>query len=88
VQCADEGGMACHAAIVSHELGCSAVVGTKGRKVLKEYTSLQLMRISLRGVGTPRDKPAAAAATVLQANHRHQQSELSEPAAQRLLRPP
>ena len=25
----DEGGMACHAAIVSRELGCPAVVGTK-----------------------------------------------------------
>jgi len=33
----DEGGMACHAAIVSRELGCPAVVGTKkATKVLKE----------------------------------------------------
>jgi pyruvate,water dikinase len=33
----DEGGMACHAAIVSRELGCPAVVGTKkASKVLKE----------------------------------------------------
>ena len=33
----DEGGMACHAAIVSRELGCPAVVGTKkATQVLKE----------------------------------------------------
>ncbi len=33
----DEGGMTCHAAIVSRELGCPAVVGTKtGTQVLKE----------------------------------------------------
>ncbi|NYT03026.1 MAG: phosphoenolpyruvate synthase [Methanosarcinales archaeon] len=33
----DEGGMTCHAAIVSRELGCPAVVGTKNAtKVLKE----------------------------------------------------
>ncbi|HOT07134.1 MAG: Phosphoenolpyruvate synthase [Methanosaeta sp. PtaB.Bin039] len=33
----DEGGMACHAAIVSRELGCPAVVGSKkATKVLKE----------------------------------------------------
>jgi len=33
----DEGGMTCHAAIVSRELGCPAVVGTKtGTDVLKE----------------------------------------------------
>lgn len=33
----DEGGMACHAAIVSRELGCPAVVGTKkATQILKE----------------------------------------------------
>jgi pyruvate,water dikinase len=33
----DEGGMACHAAIVSRELGCPAVVGTKkATEILKE----------------------------------------------------
>ncbi len=33
----DEGGMTCHAAIVSRELGCPAVVGTKkGTKILSE----------------------------------------------------
>ena len=33
----DEGGMACHAAIVSRELGCPAVVGTKkATMVLKD----------------------------------------------------
>lgn len=33
----DEGGMACHAAIVSRELGCPAVVGTKkGSSILKD----------------------------------------------------
>jgi pyruvate,water dikinase len=33
----DEGGLACHAAIVSRELGCPAVVGTKkGTKLLKD----------------------------------------------------
>ena len=33
----NEGGMACHAAIVSRELGCPAVVGTKkATQVLKE----------------------------------------------------
>lgn len=67
----DEGGMACHAAIVSRELGCPAVVGTKkATKVLKED-----MIVTVDGskglvyegrVGTPAQaKPAAAAATVV-----------------------
>lgn len=67
----DEGGMACHAAIVSRELGCPAVVGTKkATKLLKED-----MIVTVDGskglvyegrVGTPAQaKPAAAAATVV-----------------------
>lgn len=37
----DEGGMTCHAAIVSRELGVPAIVGTKeGTKVLKEGTTV------------------------------------------------
>lgn len=63
----DEGGMACHAAIVSRELGCPAVVGTKkATEVLKDG-----MEITVDGskgmvyegrVALAAAKPAAAAA--------------------------
>ncbi len=67
----DEGGMACHAAIVSRELGCPAVVGTKkATQVLSEG-----MIVTVDGskglvyegrVGAPAEaKPAAAVATVV-----------------------
>lgn len=68
----DEGGMACHAAIVSRELGCPAVVGTKkATKVLKEGMIVTVdggKGIVYEGrVGAPaKEKPAtAAAATVV-----------------------
>jgi pyruvate, water dikinase len=68
----DEGGMACHAAIVSRELGCPAVVGTKkATKVINEGMIVTVdgsKGIVYEGrVGTPaKDKPAAAAtATVV-----------------------
>jgi len=64
----DEGGMACHAAIVSRELGCPAVVGTKkATSVLKEGMEITVDggkgkvyegRIALAGSS----KPAAATA--------------------------
>ncbi len=63
----DEGGMACHAAIVSRELGCPAVVGTKkATEVLKDG-----MEITVDGskgmvyegrVALATTKPVAAAA--------------------------
>ena len=62
----DEGGMACHAAIVSRELGCPAVVGTKkATSVLKEGMEITVDggkgkvyegRVALAGPS----KPAAA----------------------------
>lgn len=68
----DEGGMACHAAIVSRELGCPAVVGTKkATKVLKDGMTVTVdgsKGIVYEGrVGAPTEaKPvAAAAATVV-----------------------
>ncbi len=63
----DEGGMACHAAIVSRELGCPAVVGTKkATKVLSEGMTVTVdgsKGIVYEGrVGAPAAaKPAAAA---------------------------
>jgi len=64
----DEGGMACHAAIVSRELGCPAVVGTKkATSVLKEGMEITVDggkgkvydgRVALAGSS----KPAAATA--------------------------
>jgi pyruvate,water dikinase len=67
----DEGGMACHAAIVSRELGCPAVVGSKkATQILKDG-----MLVTVDGgkgmvyegrVGAPQSKAAApAAATVV-----------------------
>ena len=63
----DEGGMACHAAIVSRELGCPAVVGTKkATSVLKEGMEITVDggkgkvyegRVALAGSS----KPAASA---------------------------
>jgi pyruvate, water dikinase len=67
----DEGGMACHAAIVSRELGCPAVVGTKkATKVLNEGMIVTVdgsKGIVYEGrVGTPaKDKPASAAAATV-----------------------
>lgn len=64
----DEGGMACHAAIVSRELGCPAVVGTKkATKVLSEGMIITVdgsKGIVYEGrVGAPASaKPAAFAA--------------------------
>lgn len=64
----DEGGMACHAAIVSRELGCPAVVGTKkATKVLSEGMIVTVdgsKGIVYEGrVGAPASaKPAAFAA--------------------------
>jgi pyruvate,water dikinase len=67
----DEGGMACHAAIVSRELGCPAVVGTKkATSVLKEGMEITVDggkgkvyegRVALAGSS----KPAAAAASMI-----------------------
>jgi pyruvate,water dikinase len=66
----DEGGMACHAAIVSRELGCPAVVGTKkATSVLKDGTEITVDggkgivyegRVALAAPA----KPAAAAGAV------------------------
>jgi len=63
----DEGGMACHAAIVSRELGCPAVVGTKkATSVLKDGMEITVDgskgmvyegRVALAGAA----KPAASA---------------------------
>jgi pyruvate,water dikinase len=67
----DEGGMACHAAIVSRELGCPAVVGTKkATKMLSEGMVVTVdgsKGIVYEGrVGAPAEaKPAAAAPAVM-----------------------
>ncbi len=63
----DEGGMACHAAIVSRELGCPAVVGTKkATKLLSEGMIVTVdggKGIVYEGrVGTPSGAKATAAA--------------------------
>jgi pyruvate,water dikinase len=61
----DEGGMACHAAIVSRELGCPAVVGTKqGSKILKDGMIVTVDGAKgqvLEGRTAPESKPAASA---------------------------
>ncbi|MBN1324530.1 MAG: phosphoenolpyruvate synthase [Methanotrichaceae archaeon] len=65
----DEGGMTCHAAIVSRELGCPAVVGTKtGTKILNDGMIVTVNGRKGRvyeGAVAKAEKPAAApAATV------------------------
>lgn len=63
----DEGGMACHAAIVSRELGCPAVVGTKkATQELKEGMTITVDGSKgqvYEGSVAVEAKPAAAAAT-------------------------
>lgn len=63
----DEGGMACHAAIVSRELGCPAVVGTKkATQELKEGMTITVDGSKgqvYEGSVAAEAKPAAAAAT-------------------------
>ncbi len=63
----DEGGMACHAAIVSRELGCPAVVGTK--KATKELSEGMIVTVDgSKGivyegrVGAPAEAKSAAVA--------------------------
>jgi len=62
----DEGGMACHAAIVSRELGCPAVVGTKkATQLLKEGMTVTVDGSKgqvYEGSVKTEAKPAAAAA--------------------------
>ena len=65
----DEGGMACHAAIVSRELGCPAVVGTKkATSVLKDGMEITVdggkgMVYEGRVALAAQAKPAASAAS-------------------------
>ncbi len=67
----DEGGMACHAAIVSRELGCPAVVGTKkATSVLKDGMEITVdggkgIVYEGRVAVTAPAKPAASAAGVV-----------------------
>ncbi len=67
----DEGGMACHAAIVSRELGCPAVVGTKkATSVLKDGMEITVdgakgMVYEGRVALAAATKPAAASAGVV-----------------------
>ncbi|OPY53564.1 MAG: Phosphoenolpyruvate synthase [Methanosaeta sp. PtaU1.Bin060] len=63
----DEGGMACHAAIVSRELGCPAVVGTKkATEFLKDGMEITVdgrRGMVYEGRVAATEKPAVAAAT-------------------------
>jgi len=67
----DEGGMACHAAIVSRELGCPAVVGTKkATSVLKDGMEITVdggkgLVYEGRVAVADASKPAAAASSVV-----------------------
>ncbi|VVB67197.1 Phosphoenolpyruvate synthase [uncultured archaeon] len=67
----DEGGMACHAAIVSRELGCPAVVGTKkATSILKDGMEITVdggkgMVYEGRVALAAASKPAAASAGVV-----------------------
>jgi len=67
----DEGGMACHAAIVSRELGCPAVVGTKkATSILKDGMEITVdggkgLVYEGRIAVADAPKPAAAASSVV-----------------------
>ncbi|MDM7940232.1 MAG: phosphoenolpyruvate synthase [Methanothrix sp.] len=67
----DEGGMACHAAIVSRELGCPAVVGTKkATSILKDGMEITVdggkgLVYEGRVAMADASKPAAAASSVV-----------------------
>lgn len=71
----DEGGMACHAAIVSRELGCPAVVGTKkATSVLKDGMEITVDggkgivyegRVALAEASKPATTAAAASSIVV-----------------------
>jgi len=67
----DEGGMACHAAIVSRELGCPAVVGTKkATSILKDGMEITVdggkgLVYEGRVAVADAPKPAAAASSVV-----------------------
>jgi len=67
----DEGGMACHAAIVSRELGCPAVVGTKkATSILKDGMEITVdggkgLVYEGRVAVADASKPAAAASSVV-----------------------
>ncbi|NMC09731.1 MAG: phosphoenolpyruvate synthase [Methanothrix sp.] len=71
----DEGGMACHAAIVSRELGCPAVVGTKkATSVLKDGMEITVDggkglvyegRVALADASKPAATAAAATSVVV-----------------------
>lgn len=69
----DEGGMACHAAIVSRELGCPAVVGTKkattvlkdGMEVTVDGSKGMVFEGRVEVAEAPRAAPALAAGAVV-----------------------